>query len=95
MPLYKKATAQQAIPWIFRVVSIVCIYEDKPLVAPDLHLPIAKFGLHSATVSIIQCTKLPHLLNVIPVKPCRAKEHPSSLVVESPSSFHVARNMRA
>ena len=46
---YEKATAEKAIPWIFSIVSVVGIQENRPLIPGHLDLTIRELGVSSAS----------------------------------------------
>ena len=44
---YEKATAEKTVPWIFSIVSVVGIQENRPLIPGHLDLAIRELGASS------------------------------------------------
>ena len=46
---YEKATAEKTVPWIFSIVGVVGIQENRPLIPGHLDLAIRELGVSSAS----------------------------------------------
>lgn len=98
---YEETTTEKAIPWVFRIVCIVCIQEDRPLalVSSDLQLAIAEF--HASPFNPYQMSditgeiKEQKLLRAVPIETRWAEQGSGAVMVKAMSRLDVARDVRS